>query len=409
MSLLLQNIGDLVTLEPLALTGRTTRIKDSDLGRLRGAWLAAENGKVLATGTGPVPAAYSKLRKVDAGGKLVMPGLVDAHTHLVFAGSRADEFNQRLNGATYQQIADAGGGIQSTMKATRAAPDAELIRSAEERLARMLAFGVTTVEAKTGYGLSVTEELRLLEVLQKVKSQAKQHISVTCLALHAKSPDHPDLRSYVGHCVAELLPAIAKRQLADAVDAFVEKGYFSVDDVEPYCLKAKELGLAVRLHADEFSDAGAAAAAARLGAASADHLQFASDAALPLMAEHRVTAIVLPGTSLYTKIPFTNARRFADAGVPVAVASDFNPGSCLLDNLPFLATVAAVQCGLRPAETVAAVTYVPATSLGLGRRKGALAVGFDADLQIHQLATIEEWLADAGRTLPRSVLTASAQ
>lgn len=405
MSLLLENIGDLVTLAPLAASGRTTRVKDSDLGRLRGAWLAAENGKVLATGTGPVPNAFAKLTKVDAGGRLVMPGLVDAHTHLVFAGSRADEFNRRLNGATYQEIAAGGGGIQSTMKATRAASTDELVRVAQARLTRMLALGVTTVEAKTGYGLSVPEELRLLEVLQQVKAGAKQHVSVTCLALHAKSPDHPDLESYVSHCIRELLPVVAQRQLADAVDAFVETGYFSVADVEPYCLKAKELGLAVRLHADEFSDAGAAAAAARFGAASADHLQFAADAALPLMAEHRVTAIVLPGTSLYTKIPFTDARRFADADVPVAVASDFNPGSCLLDNLPFLATVAAVQCGLKPAEAVAAVTYVPAASLGLGRCKGALTAGFDADVQVHELYSIEEWLADAGRTPPRTVFT----
>jgi imidazolonepropionase len=323
---------------------------------------------------------------------------------LLFGGSRADEFNQRLNGATYQEIAARGGGIQSTMKATRAAPEAELLRSAEDRLARMLSLGVTTAEAKTGYGLSVKEELRLLEILQKLKGKCRQHLSVTCLALHAKSPDHPDLKSYVDHCVKELLPALAERRLADAVDAFVEAGYFSVQEVEPYCVKAKELGLAVRLHADEFSDAGAAAAAARFGAASADHLQFAADAALPLMAEHRVTAVVLPGTSLYTKIPFTNARRFADAGVPVAVASDFNPGSCLLDNLPFLATIAAVQCGLRPAEAVAAVTYVPATSLGLGRQKGALAPGFDADLQVHEVASLEEWLADAGRTPPRQIL-----
>ncbi len=407
MSLLLRNIGDLVTLEPLAITGRTIHVKDSDLGRLRGAWLTTENGKVLAFGTGPVPMAYAKLPEVDAGGRLVMPGLVDAHTHLVFAGSRADEFSRRLNGATYQEIADAGGGIQSTMRATRAASREDLVRDAGFRLARMLALGVTTVEAKTGYGLSVDEELKLLEALQQVKAEAKQHVSITCLALHARSPEHPDLKSYVAHCVRDLLPVVAKRQLADAVDAFVEKGYFSVEDVEPYCLKAKELGLAVRLHADEFSDAGAAAAAARFGAASADHLQFAADSALPLMAEHRVTAIVLPGTSLYTKIPFTNARRFADAGIPVAVASDFNPGSCLLDNLPFLATVAAVQCGLKPAEAVAAVTYVPATSLGLGRRKGALAVGFDADLQIHDLHSIEEWIADAGRSPPRTVVTSS--
>lgn len=408
MRTLVANIGSLVTLEPLARAGRFTGIGPGDLGQLDGAWLAVEHGKVLALGTGTPPEQYKMYDRVDAGGGLVMPGLVDSHTHALYAGSRAGEFAARLGGATYQEIAAQGGGIQSTRAATRRATDRELETLLDERLSRLLALGITTVEVKTGYGLSVPEELRQLRLLKAYKSRAKQHLEITCLALHAASPEHASLKAYVQACVRELLPVVAAEGLAQWVDAFVESGYFSVDDVEPYAAKARELGLGVRLHADEFSDAGAAAAAADWGAASADHLQFASDRGVKRMAERGVVATLLPGTSLYTRLPFTSGRRFADAGVPVAVATDFNPGSCRLDNLAMLAAVAAVQAGLTPAEAIAAVTWVAAKALGLHSSKGALAPGFDADFLVYDLTHPNEWLADFGRTPPRAVFIRGA-
>lgn len=401
---LIHDIGELVTMAPLALTKKRTHIQAPDLGTATKAWLALDGGKVVATGAGPIPSTFAAYTRVDAGGGLVMPGLIDSHSHLIYGGSRASEFAARLAGATYQEIAAKGGGIQSTMRATRDTADDELLTLVHERLAKMRTLGITTVEIKTGYGLSVPAELRLLRLLKHVR--AAQHVEITCLALHARSPEHPDLKSYVAACVNELLPEVAADGLARWVDAFIENGYFSVADVEPYARKARELGLGLRLHADEFTDAGAAAAAADWGAAAADHLQFASDAGVRKMATSGVVATLLPGTSLYTRLPFTQGRRFADAGVPVAIATDFNPGSCRLDNLAMLAGVAAVQGGLTPAETVAAVTYVAASALGLQARKGALVPGYDADVLLYPLPRLYEWTADFGRTLPTRVWTA---
>jgi len=405
MTTVIENIGELITLSPLV--GKAPGpVSEADLGRVRRAWLALENGKVKAFGEagkgggapGPITA------RIDARGGLLMPGLVDSHAHLVFAGSRAGEMAMRLGGATYQEIAANGGGIRSTVTATRGARDDELQLLASARCGRMLTLGVTTLEAKSGYGLSPAEELRHLRILKKVQGGTPQTIRTTCLALHAASPETPGLAAYARQCAEELLPIVAREGLAQWVDAFIEQGYFSVADCEPYVARAQELGLGVRIHADEFSDSGAAAAAARWGAASADHLQFASEEGLKAMAAKGVTATVLPGTSLYTKIPFANARRMADLGCAVAIATDFNPGSCQLDNLAELAGIAAVQGGLRPWEAIAGVTYVPARSLGLGTQKGALAPGFDADFVLyHGLPSADHWLADFGRTLPHTV------
>jgi imidazolonepropionase len=309
----------------------------------------------------------------------------------------------RMNGASYQEIAEAGGGIKSTMTATRAASDEHLEQSTLLNLKTLLSYGVTTVECKTGYGLNPKEELRLLRILHGCKARVPQNLYVTCLALHAKSPEYSTFKAYADACQKELLPAIRKEGLADAVDAFIEKGYFSIDDVRDFFAAAKKLGLAVRLHADEFSDAGGGEYAAEIGAVTADHLQFASDRSVQLMASNGVIATLLPGSSLYTKIPFTDGSRLIHAGVAVAVASDFNPGSCVLNNLSMIATTAAIHCKVPPAAVLAGVTYVPAVSLGLKDKKGALADGFDADFTLWSHKSFAEWLADFGREKPRMV------
>lgn len=406
-TLVITNIGELVTMLPLALSKRCTGISESDLGRLGPhAWLAIQDGRIDAVGTGPLPATYQGWSKLDAHGQLVLPGLVDSHTHALFAGSRAAEFWLRAAGASYQDIAQSGGGIRATMTATRDASLETLERLLDLRLERMLRHGVTTVEVKSGYGLSVPEELRLLRLLSAAKQRTPQTLKITCLALHAPSPEHSSRQSYVDACRQELLPMIAAEGLASSVDAFIDEGYFSTAEVDGYMRAAKDLGLGLRLHADEFTDAGAAAAAASWGAHSADHLQCATPAAIARMAAAGVTATILPGTSLYTRIPFTDARSFADHGVAVAIASDYNPGSCAITNLPLLTTVACMQNRLRPAEAIAAVTYVPACSLDLGHRKGALAPGFDADLLVFDLPDAATWLAAAGERQPAWVLAA---
>ncbi len=401
--LVLENIGELITLAPCVANKKFVRITDADLGKLNNAWLAVRDGKVAGFGNGHPDKAFADLKRLDARGGLVIPGFVDAHTHPIFAGSRAHEFVRRLNGETYQQIAAGGGGIKYTVAQSRAASDEQLLSLTLRRLQKFLVHGTTTVEVKTGYGLNVEQELRMLRVLQKARAKTAQHLSITCLALHAVPSEYSGAKAFAEVMTKELLPTIANEQLADAVDAFVEEGYFSAADCDAYFTNAKQLGLMTRVHADEFVDSGAAAAAARWQAVAADHLEHASDAGIKAMAAAGTVAVLLPGTSLYCGLPYTRARRFIDAGCPVALATDFNPGSCTFDNINLIATIGAIHCQMNAAEALAAVTYVAARSLRLEQRKGALAAGHDADFNIFDLPNAAEWLAAAGKSDPMDV------
>ena len=400
---LITNIGELVTLAPLARDKRAHHVKTADLGIVKNGWLTIKAGKIASSGTGHPPNLAHGGILCDANGGLVMPGLIDCHTHPVFSGSRAKEFCMRLEGRTYQEIAEAGGGIKNSTTATRAASEAELLAGTMARLGIFLRHGVTSVECKSGYGLSIESELKQLRVLRAAAKQSSPHVTVTCLALHAVPPEHKSAASWAAEAAEKLLPVVARENLADCVDAFIENGYFSADDARPYLDAAKELGLRIRLHADEFSESGCAQLAAEYGAESADHLQFASDSGIAAMGKGGVCAVLLPGTSVYSGIPYTNSRKFIEAGCAVAVATDFNPGSCVADNLPMIATLAALHCKLKPAEAIAAVTYAAAYALRLHDRKGALHVGYDADLIIHQMTSYEDWLADLGRHVPQQV------
>jgi imidazolonepropionase len=335
-----------------------------------------------------------------------MPGLIDAHTHPIFAGNRAKEFAMKRAGVSYQEIAKQGGGIQYTAQCTKEASDKELLASTLKRLSTFLLHGVTTVEVKSGYGLSVEEELRHLKIIKQVKKLMPQCIKVTCLALHACPPDYKSSSKFVTEISNNLLPVVKEEKLADYVDAFVEQGYFSSKDVDPYLAKAEELELGVRLHADEFSDSKGAALAAKWAASSADHLVNISAHGIKSLAGSGTVAILLPGTSLYSNIPYAQAKPLIQANVPVALATDFNPGSCCFDNLAFIASIGSIHCGLTLAQTVAAVTRVPAASLGLQKTKGSLVKGYDADLLLYEgssIKNIEEWLADVGKTPPNGI------
>lgn len=406
MCILLENIKELVTFEPLVKEDRITSICESDLGLVKNAWVFIENNKIVSTGTHEHIEKLNKIKEkadtvIDLQGSLVLPGLVDSHTHTIFSGDRYNEFSHRLNGKSYQEIAESGGGINSTVRSTRETSSDTLRDLTKHRLQKMLTKGVTTVEIKSGYGLSVQEELRLLRILKKVSKECKQNLAITCLALHALPKG--DDKNYIYKATNELLPAVAEEGLATFVDAFIEKGYFSVNQVEPYIERAKSLGLGIRLHVDEFSDGGGALAAASWGASSADHLQFASKKGIEALANSGCVATILPGTSLYTGIPFTNATSFTESGCAVAVASDFNPGSCYLYNLAQLVSIAAVHCHLTSSQALAAVTRVPAVSLGL-REKGALTTGLDADLLIYKkFKDHRQWLSDMGQSEPCEV------
>ena len=405
-NVLLENISCLVSLAPLGTQQKVTHIAEQDLGMYQNAWVFIQQGKISHIGSEAIPNEILKtphLKKIDAAQKLVLPGFVDSHTHPIFAGNRAHEFKQRLDGSSYQDIAKNGGGIAYTVNETRKASSLELEQSTLKHLQTFLSLGVTTLEVKSGYGLSVEEELRHLKVLNGVKTKTPQQVKITCLALHALHQSYNNNAEYIELISQQLLPQIEKHQLADYVDAFIEDGYFSAEECNAYFEQAKTLGLGVRVHADEFTDSGGGEAAAKWGAASADHLQYVSAKSLEHMAKANVVATILPGTSLYTSIPFANGRNIIDKGCPLAIASDFNPGSCLLQNLAQLGIVAGLQSGLKSWEIISALTFVPAYSLGLSRQKGALAPGFDADFVIYEHDSFAKWLADMGQSQPEQV------
>jgi imidazolonepropionase len=338
--------------------------------------------------------------RLDAAGGLITPGLIDAHTHLVFAGTREAEWQMRARGAGYLEILAAGGGILSTVAATRAASDEELLVGARSRLAEMLANGTTTAEAKSGYGLTVDSELRLLETIGRLGGEGPVQLVPTFLGAHAVPADYRDrangTEAYVASVVRDQLPAVASQGIARFCDVFCETGVFSAEQSGRILRAAASLGLARRVHADEMAPSGGAELAAELGCLSADHLAAPSDGGIAALARvadsgHPVVATLLPATSWFLgKHHFAPARRFVDAGIPVALATDLNPGTSPTVSLQLVMSIACVEMGLTPAEALAAVTINAAHSLGLGSEIGSIEPGKQADLVIWDVPTLEQ-------------------
>lgn len=319
----------------------------------------------------------------SAGGRAVWPGLVDSHTHLVYAGTREEEFALKSRGASYAEIAAAGGGILNSAAKTRAASFEELYRDARRRLLQVASYGVTTIEIKSGYALDTEGELRILEVVAQLRNDMPLEIVPTFLGAHAY-PERfrNDHEGYLSLLCDEMLPEVKRRGLAEFCDVFCEEGYFSLAETERVLCRAHELGLGLKLHADQFHALGGTELAAGMGAASVDHLEEVTDRAIALMAEHGVIAGVLPLTSIFSRLPYAPARRMSDAGVRVALATDFNPGSCMCGFLPLAASVAATQLSLPVEEALRGVTIHGATSLRRTDRKGSIEPGKDADLLV---------------------------
>ncbi len=360
-----------------------------------------EQGTVAAAGErivwiGPSTRADAEVRlapggrRLDAGGRVVLPGFVDSHTHLVFAGIREKEYALRAGGATYQQIAAAGGGILSTVRATRRASVDELVELGRARLDLMLAHGTTTCEAKSGYGLTVADELKMLEAIRRLDKEHAVDVHPTFCGAHEVPEEYRGRTdAYVGLVVEAMLPEVAGRRLARYVDVFCEDGVFSVDQARRILLAGARHGLRAKFHADEFTPLGGAELAAEIGALSADHLLAASDAGIRRMAEAGVTATLLPGTAFFLGLPFAPARRFLEAGVRVALASDFNPGSCMGFNLQLVMTMAVSQMRMPPEEALLAVTIGGAHGLGLEHEVGSLRPGKLCDLLVCDVPTWE--------------------
>lgn len=340
-----------------------------------------------------LPVDFEAMERLDAGGATVIPGLVDCHTHLVFGGWRADEFEQRILGASYLEIAKSGGGIASTMRHTRAASERELRARAKGFLGEMARLGVTTVEGKSGYGLSVEDEVKTLRVYQRLRAEQPVGLVATFLGAHVVPPEYKDRRgAYLRLLREDLIPRIAEAGLARFCDVFVEETAFSLDEARAIFETAARHGLRAKLHADQLSDGGGAMLAAEVGAISADHLEHASDKGIAAMAEAGVVAVSLPLATLYLHQPPMPARRFIEAGVPVAVATDFNPGSAPSYHLPLALTLACTLQRMTPAEALKGATCYAAQALGLDDRVGSLEPGKQADFVLLDASSVNHWL-----------------
>jgi imidazolonepropionase len=307
--------------------------------------------------------------------RLVMPGFVDPHTHLVFAGSRERELSWKIEGASYKDIAERGGGIVDTMMATREASQAQLFLLGKRRLDVMLRHGTTSVEAKSGYGLRTKDEIKILEVTKMLSEEHSIDISPTFLGAHAIPPefkDNPD--AYIDQIVKEMLPVVADEELADFCDVFCEQGFFDVDQSRRILDEGKTYGLIPKLHADELSDMGGAELAAEVGAVSADHLEEASDVGLRRMIERNVVGVLLPGTSFSTDLDYPNARHMIDSGLPVALATDFNP-NCWTKSMHFIISLACYKMRMFPSEAIVASTINAAHAVGRAGEVGSLEPG----------------------------------
>ncbi|GAB5537135.1 MAG: imidazolonepropionase [Rubricoccaceae bacterium] len=375
----------------------------TDAGLLDDAALVWDDGVVLWAGPqAELPEAYHSANATSAEGRLVVPGLIDCHTHLAFGGDRADEFVERLKGTPYLEIARRGGGILNSVRATRAASSEHLLELAGARLGGMLRQGVTTVEAKSGYGLNVADEIKTLQVYRQLEAEHPQRIVSTLLAAHAVPPEYVDDRAGYLHLITdEIIPAAVG--LATFVDVFVEQGAFTPDEARTVFEAGRCYGLVPKLHADQLSDTGGAELAVDVGAASADHLECISDAGIEALASSNTVAVSLPTATLVLGQDPLPARRLLDAGAAVAVATDFNPGSAPSPSLPLALWLACTRQRMTPQEALRGATTVAARALQLDS-VGSLRPGYAADFAILDAPTLDAWLyafspSDALRTV----------
>ena len=340
-----------------------------------------------------LPDRFSDCEQHDAGGALVIPGLVDCHTHLAFGGWRAEEFEERLRGASYLEIARRGGGILGTVRATRDASEQDLFGRSRAFLDDMLRLGVTTVEAKSGYGLSVEDELKSLRVYDRLRREGPLRVVPTLLGAHTVPPEFEDDRAgYLRLLREELIPQVAAQELAEFCDAFVEETAFSVEEARRLFEAARQHGLRPKLHADQLTDAGGAALAAEVNAASADHLECVSESGIRALAERGVVAVSLPLATLYLDQDPPPARTLLDAGVPVAVATDFNPGSAPSFHLPLAMMLACTRQRMTPAEVLNGATRCAARALDRSGCLGTLEPGRRADFALIDAPSLAHWL-----------------
>lgn len=381
--LLIKNAAQVVTPQGhTAIKGASMK----DVKIYENASVLIEDGHIVAVGDG---AEWAKTvpvdKQIDATGKTVLPGFVDSHTHFVFGGYRADEFLWRMEGMTYMEIMERGGGINNTMKATRNASAEELIEHSMDILEKMLAFGITTVEGKSGYGMDHDTELKQLEVMKELEQRQPVEIVRTFMGAHSIPPEYKGRNEeFLEFLVKEVMPDVKKADLAQFCDIFCEKGVFSIEESRKYLQQAKDMGFDLKIHADEIVTLGGAELGAELGCTSADHLLHASDEGIKALANSDTVATLLPTTAFCLKEPFAPARKMIDAGCAVALATDFNPGSGFTNSVPLMIALGVIYMGMTAEEAITALTLNGAAAVGRADTIGSLEAGKQADLVILQ-------------------------
>jgi imidazolonepropionase len=390
--LVVVNCGQLLTLAGPARPRSGAELRE--IGVVRDATMFVENGRISAIGSYHElsPHLPRGVDTIDAGGRSVLPGFVDAHTHLVFGGNRIGDFEQRIAGRTYQEIAAAGGGIAFTLAATRKASGEELLRAARRHAQWFLAGGVTTIEAKSGYGLNEESELKILGVLQSLQEETPLRIVPTLLAAHMVPPEFRDDReAYLQIIVDRLLPQVAADSLARYCDVFCDDHAFTVDEARRVLLAAKQNGLGLRMHVEQFRADGGAQLAAELGANTADHLECTNADGFEALRKAGVQPVLLPASVFaLSRSEYPNARAMITAGLAPVIASDFNPGSSPTPSMPFIITLAALYLRMLPSEAIVASTINAAASLELAHEVGSLEPGKRADFVIHECEDYRE-------------------
>lgn len=358
-----------------------TKVGNGHVQIIDQAAIVVENGMFIWIGKNEeLPDEFSHHEKISCAQTIVTPGLIDCHTHLIFSGDRSQEFGERLKGATYKDIAEKGGGIVTTVNATRKSSQQELLRLARPRVQRFIEQGVTTLEIKSGYGLTTESEITQLKVIQQLKNEAPIEIQSTFLGAHDIPIEFRNQKDfYIKMVTEEMIPIIAKNKLADAVDVFCETGVYSVEESRHILSVAKSFGLKVKVHADELTPLGGAELAVEMGALSADHLLCITEHGIQALKNSETVAVLLPGTAFFIKMPYAPARKLIESGITVAVASDFNPGSCTMDAFSQHFLLATLYMGLTPNELLSAVTINAAKALGLEHHYGKIAIGFSAN------------------------------
>lgn len=383
--ILIKNIQQLVQVRETGLYP-IKGIDMSELPSISDAWLAIENDIIVGYGKmeeWPGISDWSHLEVIDASGKIVFPTYCDSHTHIVFAGTRESEFVDRINGLSYEEIALRGGGIINSAKKMQTANEEELYKGALLRINEMVLQGTGAIEIKSGYGLSLADELKMLRVIKKLKETLSIPIKSTFLGAHAIPPEFKENRqAYIDLIINEMLPAIANEQLADYCDVFCERNYFTPEETLLILKAAKQYGIAAKVHAEQLSNSGGVLAGVKANAISVDHLEYVGDEEIAALLGSDTMPVILPGAAFFLSLPYPPAKKMIQAGLPLAIASDFNPGSSPSGNLNLMNAIACIQYGLTPEQTINASTLNGAYAMGLINDYGSITIGKKANFVI---------------------------